>query len=75
MTSPPPPFTERLSRRNAQPPFISGLLLDVATVEKHQSTHGFGSGANPKTLSSPEASPPRPYRQQSAVIRSTLSIQ
>lgn len=68
MTSPPPPFTERLSRRNAQPPFMSGLLLDVATVEKHQSSHGFGSGANAKISSSPETSPPRPYRQQSPVI-------
>lgn len=62
-------FSERLSRQLSPSQYISGLLLDPATIERHQMANGFGSGANTVTQAAPssrEPSPPtRVTRQQS----------
>jgi hypothetical protein len=64
---------ERLSRQVSSPPqYMSGLLLDPATIKEHQMANGFGSGSglvSQNIVSSREPSPPRVTRQQSPVCR------
>lgn len=63
---------ERLSRQVSSPPqYMSGLLLDAATIQEHQMSKGFGSGSGlvSAIASSREPSPPRVIRQQSQVRR------
>lgn len=66
---------DRLSRQVSSPPqYMSGLLLDAATIKEHQMANGFGSGSgavlvSQNIASSREPSPPRVTRQQSPVCR------
>ncbi|KAG8786810.1 hypothetical protein FRB91_003380 [Serendipita sp. 411] len=61
-------FSERLSRQLSPSMDMSSLLLDSATIEKHQMANGFGSGSrhiSQNAVSSRESSPPRVTRLQS----------
>lgn len=67
-------FSERLSRQLSPQQYMSGLLLDPATIEKHNMANGFGSGlATGNGLSSRDSSPPPPHstRKQSQVLLSS----